>query len=84
MPIVPITLAIFQPYLQKISLSESQLTGYVQYENSDCLNGGIIKLKDGQNFVDKVVSHHYIVMAGHHRSSMNLIANIFNYELEVI
>jgi len=84
MPIGPITLAKFQPYLQKISLSEAQLTGYVQYENSDCLNGGIIKLKDGQNFVDKVVSHHYIVMAGHHRSSMNLIANIFNYELEVI
>ncbi len=84
MPTGPITLVKFQPYLQKISISEAQLTGYVQYENSDCLNGGIIKLKDGQNFVDKVASHHYVVMAGHQRAGMNLISKIFDYELEVI
>lgn len=84
MPTGPITLVKFQPYLQKISLSEAELTGYVQYENSDCLNGGIIKVKDGQNFVDKVVSHHYVVLAGHQKAALNLIANIFDYELEVI
>ena len=84
MPTGPITLVKFQPYLQKISLSEAELTGYIQYENSDCLNGGIIKVKDGQNFVDKVVSHHYIVMAGHQKAAMKLIANIFDYELEII
>jgi hypothetical protein len=84
MPTGPITLVKFQPFLQKISLSEAELTGYVQYENSDCLNGGIIRVKDGQNFVDKVVSHHYIVMAGHQRAAMSLIANIFDYELEII
>jgi hypothetical protein len=84
MPVGPITLVKFQPYLQKISLSEAELTGYVQYENSDCRNGGIIRVKDGQNFVDKVVSHHYIVMAGHQKAAMNLIANIFDYELEII
>jgi hypothetical protein len=84
MPVGPITLAKFQPYLQKISLSEAELTGYIQYEDSDCLNGGIIKVKDGQNFVDKVVSHHYIVMEGHQKAAMKLIANIFDYELEII
>ncbi len=84
MPTGPITLVKFQPFLQKISISEAELTGYVQYENSDCLNGGIIKVKDGQNFVDKVVSHHYIVMAGHQKAALKLIAGIFNYELEVI
>jgi hypothetical protein len=84
MPVGPITLAKFQPYLNKISLSEAELRGYIQYENSDCLNGGIIRVKDGQNFVDKVVSHHYVVMAGHQKAAMNLIANIFDYELEII
>ncbi len=84
MPTGPITLVKFQPYLQKISLSEAHLTGYVQYEDSDCLNGGIIKVNDGQNFVDKVVSHHYVVLEGHHRAALNLIAEIFDYELEVI
>jgi len=41
-------------------------------------------VKDGQNFVDKVVSHHYIVMEGHQKAAMKLIANIFDYELEII
>jgi hypothetical protein len=84
MPIGPITLVKFQPFLKKVSLSEAELTGYVQYENSDCLNGGIIKVKDGQNFVENVVSHHYIVFAGHQYASMKLISQIFDYELEVI
>ena len=84
MHVGPITLVKFQPYLQKISLSEARLTGYIQYENSDCINGGIIKVKDGQNFVDKVVSHHYVVMEGHQKAAMKLIANIFDYELEII
>lgn len=84
MPTGPITLVKFQPYLKKISLSEAELTGYVQYENSDCLNGGIIKVIDGQNFVDKIVSHHYVVMEGHQKAAMKLIANIFDYELEII
>ena len=84
MPVGPITLVKYQPYLKKISLSEAELTGYVQYENSDCLNGGIIKVKDGQNFVDNVVSHHYIVLAGHHKAALKLIAGIFDYELVII
>jgi hypothetical protein len=84
MPTGPITLVKFQPFLQKISLSEANLTGYIQYEDSDCLNGGIIRVKDGQNFVDKVVSHHYVVLQGHHKASLNLVAEIFDYELEII
>jgi hypothetical protein len=84
MPAGPVTLVKFQPYLQKVSISEAELTGYIQYEDSDCLNGGIIKLKDGQNFVDKVISHHYIVLEGHRQASMKLISGIFDFELEII
>ncbi|MGK7393255.1 MAG: hypothetical protein ACNS62_01740 [Candidatus Cyclobacteriaceae bacterium M3_2C_046] len=84
LPTGPITLMKFQPYLEKISLSEAALTGYVQFENSDCLNGGIIKVKDGQQFVDKVASHHYVLLSGHKKAALNMISNIFDYELEVI
>ena len=84
MPVGPITLAKFQPYLEKISLCEAELTGYIHYEDSDCLNGGIIRLRDGQNFVDNVVSHHYIVLAGHQKAAFKLIAGIFDYTLDII
>lgn len=83
-PTGPVTLAKFQPYLEKISLSEADLKGYIQYENSDCRNGGIIEVEDGQRFVDKVVSHHYILMSGHQKAAMNLVADIFDFDLEVI
>jgi len=84
MPTGPITLVKFQPYLDKISLSEAELLDYIQYEDSDCLNGGIIRVKNGQNFVDRVVSHHYIVMSGHQKPALKMISKIFEYELDEI
>ncbi len=84
LPVGPITLVKFQPYLNKVSLCEADLTGYVQYEDSDCLNGGIIRVKDGRKFVDEVVSHHYVVISGHHRPAFELLSGVFDYELDVI
>lgn len=84
MPTGPITLVKIQPYLNRISIAEADLTGYIQYENSDCLNGGIIRVKDGRNFVDNVSSHHYVVVAGHQKSAFKLISRIFDFELEEI
>jgi L-fucose isomerase-like protein len=80
----PVTLFKFQPYLNKISLTEAELKAYVQYKDSDCLNGGIIKVSNGQNFVNKVVSHHYVLTRGHQKASLELVSDIFNYELEII
>lgn len=84
MPVGPITLMKFEPGLERISLSEAELKDYIQYEDSDCLNGGIIKVKDGRNFVDKVISHHYIVLRGHQKSALKLIAGVFNYKIDEI
>ena len=84
LPVGPITLVKFQPYLNKVSLCEADLTGYVQYEDSDCLNGGIIRVKDGRKFVDEVVSHHYVVISGHHKPAFELLSGVFDYELDVI
>jgi hypothetical protein len=84
MPTGPITLVKIQPYLNRISIAEADLTGYIQYEDSDCLNGGIIRVKDGRNFVDNVSSHHYVVVAGHQKSAFKLVARIFDFELEEI
>jgi hypothetical protein len=84
MPTGPITLMKFQPYLNKISFSEAQLLDYIQYENSDCMNGGIIKVKEGKNFVDKVVSHHYVVLKGHQKAALKMIGLIYKYEIEEI
>ena len=78
----PVTLIKFHPGLNKLSLCEADLRGYIQYENSDCLNGGILKIRDGHNFVENVISHHYILGAGHLKYSLKMIAKIFDFELD--
>jgi hypothetical protein len=80
----PVTLVKFLPYLNKVSLCEAELTGYVQYKNSDCLNGGIIRVPDGRNFVNNVASHHYVLVAGHHKATFEMLGRVFDYEVEVI
>jgi len=80
----PITFAKIQPYLKKLSVSEAELTGYVQYENSDCLNGGIAKVKNGRGFVQSVASHHYIVMPGHQLANFKLLETVYDIEVEEI
>jgi L-fucose isomerase-like protein len=80
----PITFAKIQPYLKKLSVSEAELTGYIQYEDSDCLNGGIVKVKNGPQFVQSVASHHYIVMPGHHSANFKLLESIYDIEVEEI
>ncbi|MBD3391216.1 MAG: hypothetical protein GF418_04100 [Chitinivibrionales bacterium] len=79
-----ITFAKLQPYLERLSLSEGELTGYIQYEDSDCLNGGIARVKDGRGFVQSVASHHYIVMPGHQMSNFKLLEDVFGYTVEEI
>lgn len=78
----PVTLMKFQPFLNKLTVTEAELTGYVQYEDSDCLNGGIIRLPDGRRFVDQAVSHHYVVMTGHQRAALSMIGKVLDYEIE--
>lgn len=68
----------------RMSISQAELTGYIHYEDSDCLNGGIIRVRNGHNFVDKVASHHYVVVSGHHKPAFQLIAKIFDFEPEEI
>jgi len=79
-----ITLAKIQPYLKKVSVSEAELTGYIQYKDSDCLNGGIVKVKNGPRFVQSVASHHYIVLQGHHLANFRLLETVYDIEVEEI
>jgi len=79
-----ITLAKLQPFLNKISVVEGELTQYIQYENSDCLNGGVVRVQDGHKFVSQVSSHHYIIMEGHHRANFEILGKVFELEVETL
>lgn len=80
----PITLAKLGPTLDVLSLAEAELTGYVQFPNSHCLNGALLRVADGRRLMDKLVSHHYLLVAGHQADNLRKLAKVFELTLDEI
>jgi len=84
LPIGEVTLAKLGPMFDNMTVAEGQLEGYVQYPGSDCRNGGVIRVKDGRRMVNKLASHHYLLMTGHNLQNISSISKIFKFEVEEI
>lgn len=83
LPEGPMTLAKLQPTLQSMMVMEGTIEGYEQYPDSDCLNGGVLRIADGYKLVGNVSSHHYLLMTGHQLADINMLGQIFNLEIDV-
>jgi hypothetical protein len=81
MPEGPMTLAKLHPDLETISVIEGEIEKYVQYEDSDCLNGAVIRVNDGHQLVRSLASHHYLILTGHRLAEIHQIAPIFGWEV---
>ena len=63
---------------------EGSIEGYAQYPDSDCLNGGVLRIADGHKLVNNVSSHHYLLMSGHYLNDIAMLGSIFDMSIEVI
>jgi hypothetical protein len=81
LPEGPCTLAKLDPTLGKLMVFEAELTGYVQYTNSDFLNGAVVKVKDGHRMMREVYSHHQCIMTGHAERDLRTIADVFDLDI---
>ena len=84
LPIGDVTLAKLHPAMDKLTVAEGQLTGYAHFADSDCLNGGIIKVRDGHKFISALASHHYLLLVGHHLVDIQLLGRVFGLCIEEI
>jgi hypothetical protein len=84
LPLGDITLAKLQPDFRELSVAEGELTGYAQYPGSDCLNGGVIRVRDGHRFMSAVCSHHSLLMTGHQLADLRLIAPVFGLAVQEV
>jgi hypothetical protein len=82
LPEGPITLAKLHPTLETMSVIEGEIEKYTQYENSDCLNGAVIRVRDGHQLVSSLTSHHYLILTGHRLAEIRQIAKILNFDIE--
>jgi hypothetical protein len=84
LPVGDITLVKLDPDFETLSVVEGQLTGYVQFPGSDCVNGAILKVPDGHRLMEELSSHHYIICVGKQLVDLKNVAKVFNLHLKEI
>jgi hypothetical protein len=84
LPEGPITLAKLNPNFESIHVIEGEIEKYAQYEDSDFLNGAVIRVKDGHKLVSSLASHHYLVLSGHRLADIRQVAKVFGLVVEAL
>jgi len=75
-----VTLVKLMPPFDRLSVVEGNLPKYAQFEHSHCLNGAVIRVPHGEQLVDSLVSHHYIITTGHNRNKLEMVSKVFDLE----
>ncbi|HET6414147.1 MAG TPA: hypothetical protein VFG53_18970 [Anaeromyxobacter sp.] len=84
LPVGPVTMSKLDPKLERLQIIPAMLEGYAGYPGSDCLNGGIVKVRDGYALMDRLYSHHQIFTTGDRRLELGLAAAAFELGVEVV
>ena len=79
-----ITLVKLTPPFDTISVIEGTLEFYAQYENSDCLNGAVVRVPNGPRIFKELASHHYILTSGKNLPDLEGIAQVFGMRCRVL
>jgi hypothetical protein len=72
-----VTLAKLASSFDKMSVAEAILEGYAQFSNSDCRNGGLLRVEDGRRLLNHISSHHYLVITGRQSNNISTLSTIF-------
>ena len=78
-----ITLCKLHGSFDKVFVEKAVLEEYVKYPGSDCRNGGLIKVADGYDMMERIVSHHVIVLTGKRSNQMKAVAEIFDIDVDL-
>ena len=83
-PLGDLTLSKLDPSFERLVVAEGELTGYAGYPGSDCLNGGVVRVRDGHALMRRVPSHHSLLTVGHDRAGLELIGQVFGLPVELV
>jgi hypothetical protein len=82
LPEGPITMAKLLPTFDTLAATSAELTGYVGWPGSDCVNGGMIRVPNGRRMMERLPSHHALVVVGDHSADLRMIAPVFGLTIE--
>ena len=70
--------------MDSLAVTPAVLTGYAQYQNSDCLNGAVLRVPDGYRFVERLPSHHAVLATGDITRRLELVSPVLGLTIEPI
>ena len=70
--------------MDTLTVVPSDLTGYAQYSDSDCLNGAVLRVADGYRYVEALPSHHAVLATGDLSRRLDLVAPVLGLGIERI
>jgi len=76
------TLAKLHPTMDRMTVAQGNLVRYVQFTDSDCLNGGLIRVRDGHRLMAALASHHYLLLVGHRLPEIRMLGKVFGLDIE--
>jgi hypothetical protein len=79
-----ITLSKLHPSLDRIFVAEGRLEGYVQYPDSDCKNGAVVRVRDGHRFMERLYSHHKLLIQGRRGVEIGFLARVFELAVDEV
>ena len=82
-PLGDVTIIKISSDLRTLAVTPAELSSYKQYENSDCLNGAVLRVQDGYGFVESTPSHHVIIAVGDLTRRLHQMAQVWGLDLNV-
>jgi len=79
-----ITIAKLDPTLEELMVIEGEIEKYVQYPESHCRNGALVKVPDGYEMMELFNSHHNCFMVGKQREGLKKLAKVFGLLIRTI
>ena len=81
-----VTMAKLRSDMKGITIIEAEIEDYVQYPNSDCRNGALIRYRNGSGHkvMEALSSHHAIIIEGDITHELLQMAKVYGFSTEVI
>jgi hypothetical protein len=70
--------------MDSLAVTPAVLTGYSPYQNSDCLNGAVLRVPDGYRFVERLPSHHAVLATGDIVRRLEVVSPVLGLTMEPI
>jgi hypothetical protein len=77
-----LTIVKVRSTMDSFAVTPALLTTYAQYDNSDCLNGAVLRVEDGYRYVEGLPSHHAVLAVGDISRRLDVVGQSLGVAME--